>query len=377
MQPSLNIIRQRPLFLMMMLVAALVLAACPAKQDQQTTPGDASGSTASTAGESASAEVTADQPGAGDGTAPQFVASIAPLGMILSELCAGRAEVSVLLPPGASPHTYEPLPSDLRAVEQARAFFYIADVLDGWAAELGTGNTFAVGALVPDELRLELTAHDHHTHAHDGHGHEESGHAPPDHEHGAPGHDHEAHEPAHDHAAGESMFDPHFWTSPRTVQAVLPQLAAELARLDPAGQAVYEANAARFVDELAALDTELAAQLDPLAGRQLLLFHPSIMYFMRDYRLELAAVIEPAPGKEPSARMIADLMNLARQLKLTAVFSEPQLPRGPAETIAAEAGLALFELDPLGGVADRETYAELLRYNAGVLTEALAARPAE
>jgi len=223
MNQSLIIKCKRYMFLLVLAAIALVLVACPAEQDQEATPVASSGGTATPADQTATAEVPADQPMTGGGTAPRYVASIAPLGMILSELCAGRAEVSVLLPPGASPHTYEPLPSDLRAVEHAEAFFYVDDVLDGWAADLGGNNTFAVGRLVPAELRLGLVAHDHHAHAQDGHGHE----AP--HKTGdEPGY-------ADKHGEADGTFDPHFWTSPRTVQAILPVLAAELARLDPAG----------------------------------------------------------------------------------------------------------------------------------------------
>lgn len=50
---------------------------------------------------------------------------------------------------------------------------------------------------------------------------------------------------------------------------------------------------------------------------------------------------------------------------------EVQLSRRPAEVLAAEANVALYELDPKGGVAGRDTYEQLLLFNAAVLAEAL------
>lgn len=276
-------------------------------------------------------------------TEPQeraFVATIPPLGAILSEISAGRAEVRTLLRPGASPHTYEPSPSDARAVENALGLFFVDASVDGWAARFAQKECVSVFALLPEERRLPALV----TRQAEG-----------------------VQERQLHHAAQ----DAHFWTSPRAVKALLPALAGELARLDPGGTSIYLANADAFAVKLDALDREVSAMLAPVEGESVLLLHPSFQYLLTDYGLAIAAVVEPSPGKEPTARWIAEVAALARERHLKAVFTEPQLPEAPVRVISEEAHLPVYVLDPLGGQPGRETYDEMVKYNAQTLAEAL------
>jgi len=81
------------------------------------------------------------------------------------------------------------------------------------------------------------------------------------------------------------------------------------------------------------------------------------------------------PGREPSARWVADVVRTAREHGVTVIFAEPQLSPKAAETIAREIGGRVLMMDPIGGpgLAGRERYSDLLRYNAGMLADALAA----
>ncbi len=264
---------------------------------------------------------------------PSYVATIPPLAAILREVVGERGEVISLLQPGASPHTYDPRPSDVKAVEGAMGFFYAQKNLDAWALSFQQTNAVEAFELVPEKLRRTMTAHEHGGH-------------------------------------GEDAADGHFWTSPLTVRAMLPELAARLSELDPEGAVAYEANAERFAAELTALNDEVSAMLKPYASEHLLLVHPSFLYFMSDYGLELAGAVEPSPGKEPTPKSLARLIEVARERDVKAIFTEPQLPKGPVRVLAEETGLPIYVLDPLGGAPGRETYAELIRYNAKILVKA-------
>lgn len=277
---------------------------------------------------------------------PVFVATVPPLGMILNELAKDRAEVKVLLGGGASPHTYEPRPSDARQVAGALALFYVSDALDAWAAKLQANQRFEVLEFVPRDLLLpgELEAE-----------------IDPSHDHDHAGDDHHHH--------GE--FDPHVWSDPALVKATLPKLVEALSQADPAGSTTYQQNAAAFAARLDTLDTELAATLAPLKGKPVILFHLSLQYLLHHYGLKLAAVMEPSPGKEASPKYIRDVIETVQRYSVKVIFSEPQLPRRPAEAIAQAAGVTLAELDPYGGLPGRETYEALLRYNAETLRKAL------
>ena len=276
-----------------------------------------------------------------------FVATIHPVAAILRELTQGRAEVTCLLPAGASPHTYEPRPSDSRLIEGCTGLFSVSPELDSWASELSLENSTRLMDLVPEDLVQTFPEGDH------AEGGDEGEHAEADHHH------------------HEGVEDPHFWTDPKVVAALVPILADRLIGLDPAGRTVYLENSQRFIKRLDELDAELARELAPCEGRNVVLFHPSSLYLLKRYGMKYAGSIEPIPGKEASPQYIIGVTKRIQDLKVRAVFTEPQLARRPAEIVSESAGVPLFELDPNGGTQGKMTYEELMRYNAGVFAKAL------
>lgn len=279
---------------------------------------------------------------------PEFVVTVKPLELILREVCDNRAQVTTLLKAGSSTHTYDPTPADAKAVQLATAFFWVGEDFDAWAAELNTQVSVEVLPLIPDKLRIEMTNHHH----------EEDEH----------GHAHEHHHHDHDH-----IDDPHFFTDPLVVRGLLPGLVKELTRLDPAGKAEYEANAASFRKKLEALNEELTKQLAPIKGQPVIQFHPSFNYFISRYGLKYAGVIEQFPGKEPSPKYLQNIVKTIQEAGAKAIFSETLLPSAPARVIAEAAHVPVYELDPSCGTSARQytDYADWLRYNAGIFLNAL------
>lgn len=273
-----------------------------------------------------------------EATPREYVATIAPLAQIISEIAGDRAAVHTLLQPGTSPHTYEPRPSDIRATEQALAVFFVDESLDGWAARLPGATKVGALALVPESSRLPFELE-----------HESSDEL--EHKHGAE--------------------DPHFWADPLAVKEMLPGLVKRLSELDPEGATTYATNAEQFAVALDRLHQDMESQMAPLTGAPVVQFHPSWNYFLRRYGLRPVALIEPSPGKEATAKHIAEVAETIKREGIQAVFTEPQLARRPAEVVAEAGGVPVFELDPLGGVPGRMTYDELIRSNARVLLEAL------
>lgn len=270
----------------------------------------------------------------------RYVATIHPLAEIISTVVGERGQVVQLLAPGASPHTFEPRPSDLWKVEGAAALFYVGAGLDKeWVGRLSALENIAMTDLVPAESRLPMNSR--------------------------PG----SHPADHDHDGG--IIDPHFWTDPLTVKEMLPGLVKTLARLDPGGAAVYQANAGVFSAELVRLDRELASLLEPVQGKPLFLFHPSFHYLFRRYHLVLSGVINPFPAREATPRSLVNMAKRIRASGTKAIFSEPQLPVRTASVLAEAAGVAVYTLDPLGGVEGRVSYSELLRYNARIIRKAV------
>ena len=265
---------------------------------------------------------------------PAVVVTIEPLAMILAELVGDPGEVVALVPPGASPHTYDLRPSGARMAQTSSALFYVDDRVDGWAARVSAPRKFAVFEMVPEPLKKRA-----------------------------------AHAPREEDS--RQVYNPHFWTDPLTVLEVLPALAAILDEVDPEGRSIHESMLERFSSDLARLDAEIETTLQPFEGVGIVVFHPSWSYFLERYGIETVAVLEPFPGKEPTPRHLKEVIDTAREKDAKIIITEPQLPPRPAELVAEAAGLAIVELDPLGGAEDRTTYAEWLLGIAQKLREAL------
>jgi len=274
----------------------------------------------------------------------RVVTTIQPLGLVVRELGGARVVVSVLVPPGASPHTFEPQPSDVQSLVAARLVVEVGGGLDGWVHPL-----LAAASARPERLTLlDLPGLDP-LPAIAG-AHAEAG----------------PHDAAH-------RLDPHAWLDPIRVRDVLvPALAVKLAALDPAGRADYEASRDRFVARLSALDAEIRTTLAG-HGRAFLAFHGAWRYFAKRYDLEEVGVIEEAPGEEPTPRELGALLQRAREAQLAAILIEPQLSPRIAEMLAHDLDVAVVTVDPNGDPTDpeRATYAGLMRWNARAFARAL------
>jgi zinc transport system substrate-binding protein len=284
-------------------------------------------------------------------------ATIVPLGNFCQQIGGDLVQVQVLIPPGASPHAFEPPPSVMARASQARVFVYIGAGLEPWAARLlrsrGPKNLVVVEAAQGMPL-LDLDAQ-HHDHEAAG----AQGHTGPHAEKAG------AHEP---HLAG----NPHIWLDPVLAQDICRKIAAAFIQADPGHQAQYEANLKEYLASLEALHQEIQQQARAWSLRDFVSFHPSFTYFARRYNLHEVGTIEAAPGREPTPRHLQKLVASIRGYGIKVVFAEPQLNPRVAEVIAQEAGVKVLRLDPIGGPPPYGSdYLKLMRYNLAALDEAL------
>jgi zinc transport system substrate-binding protein len=253
------------------------------------------------------------------------------------------------------------------SVEQSQALFYVSEHSEPWAHDLPARRIISLIDMLPDEYKLYFDEEQHsHSHAHEGHNHDGHRHEGEDRMH----HNDNA-DSTHSDSTAASIVDPHFWTDPLAVKAMLPALADTLAKLDPDNAATYRNNADLFAKRLDLLDRQVEKKLRPHRGKPVFLFHPSFRYMLKRYGLKYMGAIEPSPGKEPSPKDIAEIVKKITESGAEAIFTEPQLPKRPAEVIAEEAIVKVYEVDPVGGVDGRSRYSDLILYNAQVFTQAL------
>ncbi len=276
-------------------------------------------------------------------TKPIIVVSGNPVYAIISELAGPKIEVRRLVPPGASPHTHQPKPSDMYKVQAATVLVYISENNDGWAVKLPGGRkTLRLMDFLPREMQL--------------------------------GFDGDFISTKDSTKINENSIDSHFWMDPLAVKAILPALADTLASLDPQNASTYKNNAALFAKRLDLLHRQIDDIVHSIKGHTVFLYHPSLLYFLKRYSINYGGSIEESPGKEPTPQFIAKLTAKIKEAGTTAIFYEPQLSDKTARIIAESAGLELFMLDPVGGEKGRENYQDLLLFNARTLSKALTAK---
>ena len=252
------------------------------------------------------------------------VATITPLGFIVQELGGERVRVHVLVPPGASPHAFEPRPSDLAAVAGAALFVSAGAGVDDWVARLAAADG-------PKPLVLL-------------------------------------------EAIGAATSDPHFWLDPIAVRDhALPALEQAFGAADPDGRARYAERRRAFAHALTALDAEIRATLAGVARRPLVPTHAAWGAFAARYGIPLLEPVERRAAEEPTPRTLAKLADAARAGGAVAVLVEPQLPPAAAEALAEALGLPAVVADPYGDPRskDRGSYAALLRFDSAAFRTAL------
>lgn len=244
--------------------------------------------------------------------APVVFVAIPPQACFVKKIGGARVDVRTLVAPGQSPHTFEPTPKQVEALSRARAYFRVGMPFE----ETLTTRISAVNRRIRivDTMRglplLPMTEYDEH-----------AGHA----EHaGAP--------------------DPHVWLDPKLVKLQSAVIRDELKRIDPARGAEFDANREAFAAELDALDAKIARALAPYRGGAIFVYHPAFGYFARSYGMRQSAVEEG--GREPSARRLAEMIDLARAEKARVVFAQPQYSSKSAEAVARAVGAVVVKVDP-------------------------------
>jgi zinc transport system substrate-binding protein len=273
--------------------------------------------------------------GAEDDAKPRVAASIFPIYDLTRRIAGDRLDVTLVLPPGTSEHAAK------ATVSSAKLVIAVGLDVDPWVK---SANVFRLGEKLPT-MAIDVEPMDEAA----GSGEQEEVE-----EHGEKG-----------------TPDPHVWLDPQLMQTAVDLIAEQLARVDPGGKQTFAKNAAAVKQSLAQLDAKLAERSKAWTKRTIVTFHGSMAYFAKRYDLRIAAVVEPVAGKAPSAAYRGEVLAAIKAGKAAAVFSEPQLEKAPAERIAKDAAIALGELDPLGGLAGRESYEALLTWNADQLDAAL------
>jgi zinc/manganese transport system substrate-binding protein/manganese/iron transport system substrate-binding protein len=279
----------------------------------------------------------------------RVVATTTVLADLVKNVGGTKVVVDSVVPKGGEPHTFDPTPADITKVADAELIVMNGVGLDEWLGDLISDAGAADTPIV--ELGEDLDGVTYlEGEEHEGEGHEGEGHA------------------------GEE-FNPHLWLNVAYAQKYVEKLTEALKSADPADATTYDANAMAYQARLTELDTWVRQQIDtiPAADRKIVSFHEAFPYFAAAYGLEIVGVAVEAPGQEPSAGEIADLIDAIRESGVKAIFSEAQFPTDLVDQIAAETG-ATVEADLYNdslGDPPADTYEGMIRYDVEKIVAAL------
>ncbi len=278
----------------------------------------------------------------------KVAATIFPVYDIVRQVGGNRAEALLILPPGASPHTFEVTPAQVKAVQGAKILFTVGGEVDAWAAAI----TNTVAGVEVNELNRSLVLKPFRTDA----SASSSNHFTLD---------------APVKGGSTAGLDPHTWLDPDKAAAMAGQIAASLGNIDPANRDYYSANLRTFTDALAAKDREWQAELKNLPTKKLIVFHDAWGYFADHFGLTIAGAFEPFPGKTPSPAYLTGLEATISNDNINTIFVEPQFSASALETLAGDLKVKVSTLDPIGGVSGRDSYIGLIDYDVNNIYEAL------
>lgn len=250
----------------------------------------------------------------------QVVASIEPLAYFVDRVGGERVTVSVMVPPGGDPHSYEPTPKQMERLGEAVLFVKAGSgvefELDWMERFLDINRKLVVCDASSGVILIPMASSSH---------------------------DHE--EPSGDGNHHHGREDPHFWLSPQNARAIAANVERSLAAVDPANREYYAANRARLDRELQALDREIRDRLSGQKNRHFLVFHPAWGYFAHDYGLEQIAAEEE--GKTLTPVQMKRVIDKARAERIGVVFVSPQFSTTQADAIARDIGGKTVMVDPL------------------------------
>lgn len=262
------------------------------------------------------------------------VVSIAPLKPLVESILGDDFEVSVLVPQGASPETFEPTPKQLREVETAR-FVFGTGLLEFEQELLHriARNEQIINLSQGIELIAGTCSHAHHAHTTTC-------------EHG------------HHHAHG---IDPHIWCSPKALGKMAENTYNAIAREMP-DSTKYEERYTTLCIKLLELDEEVSELCRQSPRSTFFIYHPALTYLARDYGLTQVAVEHE--GKEPSAKHLANIIEQAHAEGVKHIFYQSEFPASSVEVICKDTNTTAVEINPLD-----ENIFENIRHIVTLITE--------
>jgi len=248
-----------------------------------------------------------------------------------------KANVLPLVDEGFNPHNYQPQPNDLRRLKQMDVIVVNAIGHDDFALKV-------IKAANRDDLIVIKANKD----------------VPL--------------LPAIGQSVGEGAVNPHTFVGLSTTIQKVYTIATELSKLDPENARIYRKNARKYATEFRKMKRQAMLTLGDLdtSGMLVATTHNAYGYILQEFGVDVAAVIEPAHGVEPSASQLQETIEKIRASKIDVLFYELNMPSRYVETIEAATGVQLYRFSHMThGAYEESKVAVEMKSNLATLVEAM------
>ena len=248
-----------------------------------------------------------------------------------------RLAVDSLLPVGADPHSYQPVPQDAAKISKSKVLIINGADYEHFLEALlenAGGERQIIEASSGLKLRTE--------------------------------------------AENEESVDPHLWLDPNNVIVYVENIREGLTHFDPDGAAIYQSNADSYIAQLEELDkwiNEQVAQI-PSERRLLVTNHEALGYFAERYSFKVVGTVIESFSSDaaPSAQKMAALVDQIKSSGAPAIFLDASDNPALAQQIAAETGVTVvtdLHLESLTDGAPAATYIDMMKHNVTQIVNAL------
>ncbi|MWN05899.1 zinc ABC transporter substrate-binding protein ZnuA [Gilliamella sp. Pas-s95] len=273
----------------------------------------------------------------------KIISSVKPIGFITEAIASGVTDTDILLPDGASPHTYYLKPSDLAKLKSAELVVWVGEDMEAFMPTIlkSIDKQKQIELMVIPEINALLrTSHDDEEEE-DNHSHDES---------------------VQDHHHQHGEYDEHIWLSPEIAKIVAQSIHDKLIKLYPNKSALIGENLNEFNIKLAETEQNIAKKLITVQNRGYFVFHDAYGYFEARFGLKKLGSFTINPAVQPGVQKVYSIQQKLKEHQAVCVFREPQFSPAVIEKLVDGTDVRIGELNPLGtGIAlSKDAYSQFL-----------------
>lgn len=246
---------------------------------------------------------------------PMLSVTILPQKYFVEKIVKDKFDINVMVAPGSSPHSFEPKPSQMKALFNSKIYFMVGEQSEkAWIDKFKDNAKNTV--FIDTTFKVPKIAMIEHHHEDDEHSDDE-----------------------------DEYLDPHIWLDPNLVKIQAKNIYNAIIEVDSKNRDFYMANYKEFIDELNRVDKELEEILKPLKNRIFMVFHPSWGYFAKRYNLVQISV--EVNGKEPKPAQLLEIIKEAKKSNIKTIFTSLQFSSNSAKALSTNIPANVVSIDPL------------------------------